>query len=274
MSDALYEQRRDLSNLMQKLEDQGYTIPSSNEVTGNSTNVSSVSAIDKASRITASTNSKGQAMINTAVSNRPAVANSISTNAGYTITDTVKNALLAGGYIGIEGTGGRVINSRQQVYAPRQQLYVKGNDKIVKFGTGTYIDENGNTQVVENVYEGTWDKEKLVSEDNVIYRKFITVDGKEYFLNQEDNSLIPWHQSANFESDVARFKEAYENWKALPSDERPATWYAMLEYDSSYSPMVYNEMVTTNFDTTKLQKWFNSNAKKIIWKQSVKNTVK
>ena len=277
MSDALYSQRRTLTNLIQKLEDQGYTIPSSSEINSATTSsrsgtsatskvsIPSMADISRAARMTASTNSKGQEMINNAMTERTNMAQTVSTNTGYSLTDTVKNALQAGGYIGIEGTGGRIIGPRQQAYAPRRDIYVKGNDKIVEFGTGTYIDREGNTHEVEGIYRGVWGKEKLTSEDNKIYRQFITTDGKEYFLNQEDSNLVPWHLSVSFEGDIDTYREVYERWKALPANERPATWY---ELDSGYDPQVYNEMVSTNFDTEKLKRWFTSNSKKIVWKQT------
>lgn len=280
MSDALYSQRRTLTNLIQKLEDQGYTIPSSSDLNSATTSsrsgtsatskvsIPSMADISRAARMTASTNSKGQEMINNAITERTNMAQTVSTNTGYSLTDTVKNALQAGGYIGIEGTGGRIIGPRQQAYAPRRDIYVKGNDKIVEFGTGTYIDREGNTHEVEGIYRGVWGKEKLTSDDNKIYRQFITTDGKEYFLNQEDSNLVPWHLSVSFEGDIDTYREVYERWKALPANERPATWYELYEFDSGYDPQVYNEMVSTNFDTEKLKRWFTSNSKKIVWKQT------
>lgn len=280
MSDALYSQRRTLTNLIQKLEDQGYIIPSSSEInsattssrsgTGATSKVSipSMADISRAARMTASTNSKGQEMINNAMTERTNMAQTVSKNTGYSLTDTVKNALQAGGYIGIEGTGGRIIGPRQQAYAPRRDIYVKGNDKIVEFGTGTYVDREGNTHEVEGIYRGVWGKEKLTSDDNKIYRQFITTDGKEYFLNQDDSNLVPWHLSVSFEGDIDTYREVYERWKALPDNERPATWYELYEFDSGYDPQVYNEMVSTNFDTEKLKRWFTSNSKKIVWKQT------
>lgn len=254
LKDALYEQRRDLSNLMQKLEDQGYTIPEK------------VSSITSAAKTTASTSSKGQAMINTAIQNRTVNAGSISNTSGYTISNTVKNALLAGGYTGIDTTT-QAYAPRQSVYAPRKTLYVKGNDKIVEFGEGTYTDKNGNIQTVEGLFEGVWGKETLKSDDNKIYRQFITTDGKEYFLNQSDPTLVPWHQTTNFEKDLVKYKETYMTWKKLPIDQRPNTWYDLLDGESKMSPEVYNEMVLTNFDTEKVQKYFTTNTKKIEWKQ-------
>ena len=280
MSDALYSQRRTLTNLIQKLEDQGYTIPSSSEINSATTSsrsgtnatskvsIPSMADISRAARMTVSTNSKGQEMINNAMTERTNMAQTVSTNTGYSLTDTVKNALRAGGYIGIEGTGGRIIGPRQQAYAPRRDIYVKGNDKIVEFGTGTYIDREGNTHEVEGIYRGVWGKEKLTSDDNKIYRQFITTDGKEYFLNQDDSNLVPWHLSVSFEGDIDTYREVYERWKALPDNERPATWYELYEFDSGYDPQVYNEMVSTNFDTEKLKRWFTSNSKKIVWKQT------
>lgn len=252
MQDALYEQRRDLSNLIQKLEDQGYTIPDAN-------------SISSAARTVATANSKGQTMANTAVSNRTTMQ-MVSTNGGYTISDTVKNALQAGGYVGIE-TGSTVYPPRQPVYTPRQDIYIKGNDKIVTFGTGTYTDKNGNTQSVENVYKGTWGKEKLVTEDNEVYRQFITTDGKEYFLNQSNPNLIAWHESSTFEEELMKYKETYEAWKNSKSGIRSSTWYELLDYDSGYPIEVYNEMVITGFNSNQMKKWFNANTNKIVWKQ-------
>lgn len=255
MKDALYQQRRDLSNLMQKLEDQGYTIPEG------------VSSINSAAKTTASTNTKGQTMINNAMTTRVLTTNSVSSNAGYSISDTVKNALQAGGYAGIE-TGNSIYSPRAEVYTPRRDIYVKGNDKIVEFGTGTYVDKNGNTQEVDNVFKGVWGKEKLTTDDNKIFRQFITTDGKEYFLNQEDSDLVAWHQSSNFNEDISKYKQAYEEWKTLPVDERPKVWYELYEYDDTISPDVYNEMVMSNFNTEQIQKWFSANTKKIVWKQT------
>lgn len=253
LKDALYQERRDLSNLMQKLEDQGYEIPES------------VSSITSAATKTASTNSKGRSMINSAIASRSA-GTAVSATAGFSIKDTVKNALEAGGYTGIE-TDNNTYAPRNKVYAPRRDIYVKGNDKIVEFGTGTYVDKEGNTTSIDNIYKGVWGEEKLVSEDNKVYRKFTTVDGKEYFLNQSDNNLVAWHQTSNFEEEISRYKQAYEDWKALPVEERPKVWYDLYSYDSSLSPEVYNEMVMSSFNTEKLKRWFNANTKNIVWKQ-------
>ena len=240
---------------MQKLEDQGYTIPDS------------VSDIESAARTTANTNSKGQTMINNAVSIRASTPSIVSSSAGYSIKDTVKTALQAGGYIGID-TGSNVYPPRAAVYAPRRDIYVKGNDKIVEFGTGTYIDKNGAEQEIENVFRGVWGKEKMRTDDGKIFRQFITTDGKEYFLNQEDSNLVAWHQSSNFEEDISKYKQAYEEWKSLPAEQRTKVWYDLYEYDNTIPPEVYNEMVMSNFNTEQIQKWFSANTKKIVWKQS------
>lgn len=264
LSDALYEQRRDLSNLIQKLEDQGYKIPES------------VSAINSAAKKTASTNSKGQVMINTAVASRPNNISTISTNRNLSIADTVKNALSAGGYVGIETTG--AYPPRNAAYAPRNTAYpsrlqqeTKASDKIVKFGDGTYTDKEGNTVDVKDIYKGTWGKETMVAENKKIYRQFITERGEEYFLNQEDTNLIPWHETSTFEDELVRYKQAYEEWKALPPSERPSKWYELYEYDSGYDVNVYNEMVSTNFNSEKLKRWFTINPKCIAWKQQHEN---
>lgn len=256
MQDALYEDRRVLSNLIQKLEDQGYTIPDA-------------SSISSAAKRVATSNSKGQTMANNAVSNRTTIS-SVANNGGFSISDTVKNALQAGGYVGIE-TGNTVYPPREAVYAPRQDLYIKGDDKITSFGTGTYTDKNGNTQSVEGIYEGTWGKETMVSDDNKIYRQFITTDGNEYFLNQSDSELTAWHESPTFEEELMKYKTAYEEWKSLPADERPDVWYELYEYDSGYDPAIYNEMILTNFDSTKMTRWFLANPKMIAWKQQHEN---
>lgn len=261
MSDALYEQRRDLSNLIQKLEDQGYEIPSS------------VNEINSAAKKTASTNSKGQAMINNAVSQRTSYTASISSKEGVSIGETVKNALIAGGYVGIDSVG--AYPPRNAAYAPRNVAYpsrlsqeAKATDKVVEFGSGTYVDKDGNTVEVNDIYKGTWGKETMKSDDGKVYRQFITQDGKEYFLNQEDANVIAWHESPTFEDELLKYKQEYEEWKALPADNRPSTWYQLYEYDSGYSPDVYNQMVSTNFNSEKLKRWFTINPKRIAWKQN------
>ena len=258
LKDALYQQRRDLSNLMQKLEDQGYTIPES------------VSSINSAAKTTASTNTKGQTMINNAMTARAFTSNSISSNAGYTISDTVKNALQAGGYVGIDSTGS-AYSPRTGAYAPRRDLYIRGNDKIVEFGSGTYTDSNGNSVTVDGIYKGVWGKETMVSDDNKIYRQFTTTDGNEYFLNQDDSDLVAWQESPTFAEELSKYKQAYEEWKSLPVDERPKVWYELYEYDSGYEPIIYNEMIATNFDSEKLTRWFIANPKQIAWKQKHEN---
>lgn len=262
MKDALYQQRRDLGNLMQKLEDQGFTIPES------------VSSISRAAKTTASTNSKGQAMINSAMASRLYNTGAVSSNAGYSIADTVKNALKAGGYNGIDSTSsvyparGEIYSSRGTIYPARGDNSIEGNDKIVDFGTGTYIDKDGNTQTVDNLYKGVWGKEKLVSDDNKIYRQFITTDGKQYFLNQDDSNLVSWSQTSNFEQDIAKYKQAYEEWKSLPVDKRPKVWYELYGDGDTLSPDIYNELVMSNFNVDQIQKWFLANPKKIVWKQT------
>lgn len=265
MKDALYEQRRDLSNLMQKLEDQGYTIPES------------VSSISSSAKTTASTNSKGKTMINTAIANRLSSANAVSSNAGFSISDTVKNALQAGGYVGIDSTSsvysakGEIYSSRNSIYPARVDNSIKGNDKIVEFGKGTYRDKNGNEITVDGLYKGTWGKETMVSDDNKIYRQFITTDGDVYFLNQDDSDLVAWYESPTFKEELSKYKQAYAEWKALPVDKRPKVWYELYEYYSGYEPSIYNEMIATNFDSDKLTKWFIANPKKIAWKQKHEN---
>lgn len=266
MQNALYEQRRDLSNLMQKLEDQGYTIPES------------VSSIERAAKTTAYSNSKGQAMVNTAIANRATGISLVSNTNGVKISDTVKNALKAGGYEGIETSG--VYPPRQyEPYPSRQEVYTSrlasvGNDKLVDFGAGSYIDKNGNEKTLEDIYRGTWGKETMKDDDGTIYRQFISEDGKEYFLRQGDQTLQPWHQLSSFKIDLETYKKYYEEWKASSVDERPDAWYNLYDTINQMDISVYNEMVSTNFDAEKMIKWFLANPKSIAWKQISVSTQK
>lgn len=259
LSDALYEQRRDLSNLMQKLGDQGYTIPSSSE-------------LNQVAKTTASVNTKGKSIINNAIAVRTNATNQVSSSSNISIADTVKLALEAGGYKGV--VGGNVMGPRNSVYAPRNNIYVKqqakGSDKIVEFGSGTYIDKNGNDVSVNNIFKGMWGKEKKVDDNGNVYRQFITTSGREYYFNQEDGTLAPWHETSSFEKDLADYKIAYTEWKN--SDTKSKTWWEMYEQGDGYTPQVYNEMVLTNFDSEKLKRWFELNPSKISWKQTIRKS--
>lgn len=238
LKDALYQQSRDLSNLIQKLTEQGYVIPSASD-------------IRSAAKKTASTSSKGQAMVNNTVSS--------ATLGGTSMQTMVKNALLAGGYSGIIGSTPTTVNKKTS----------SGQDKIVTFGTGTYVDKQGNTQTVD-VYKGSWGKDIMKADDGTVYREFITTDGNTYFLNQEDSNLVAWHESPTFEAELEKYKTAYNEWKSSPNKSTP-TWWSLYNYDSNYTPDIYNIMVTTNFNPDKLSKWFVANPSKIQWKQQSAN---
>lgn len=259
LESALYEERRDLSNLIQKLEDQGYTIPES------------VSSINKAAKTTSSTNSKGQAMVNNAMATRVSgIASVTNTTSGLPISQMVKNALQAGGYVGIESGG--VYEPRQGVYPPRNGVYptrlsTKGEDKLVNFGAGSYTDKNGNTHTLEDIYRGKWGRETMKDNEGNIYRQFISDDGKEYFLRQDETTLRPWHELQSFSIDLKGYEEKYKEWVSSSSEERPNTWYSMYDTINPMDVSVYNEMVTSGFNPEQMIKWFLANPKSIAWKQ-------
>lgn len=90
--DALYQRQRDLSNLIQKLEDQGYEVPSSSEIrklTGGSTTGSQY-------------NSKGQAMVANTFYDKGVMDNFKPAAFTNSNKDIVKKSLLADGYMGID----------------------------------------------------------------------------------------------------------------------------------------------------------------------------
>lgn len=265
LQNALYEKQRDLSDLIQKLEDQGYTIPDS------------ISSIKSAAKATASTNSKGQTMINNAMTDRVGTTALVASGAtafgtGIPIAQTVKNALQAGGYVGIESTSGLYPPRSSAPYPARNAIYpnrlsTAGDDKLVNFGAGSYTDKNGNTHTLEDIYRGKWGRETMKDNDGNIYRQFIADDGKEYFLRQDQTTLTPWHELQSFSVDLKEYEQKYKEWLSLPVEERPSTWYNLYDTVNQLDVSVYNEMVTSRFNPEQMIKWFLANPKSIAWKQ-------
>ena len=253
--DQLYQKSRDLSNLIQKLSDQGYEVPDS-------------SAVSKLSKQLYNMNSKGSSAVRNDISNRGSSSTPLST--------AVANSLKYYGYVGVEGgnTNGkqagssRVSGSISKQYA---KTNAKGTDKVVTFGNGTYIDSDGNEVSVEAIHKGSWGKQTAKAEDGTLYREFLTQDGDIFYLNPNELKLTAWQDSTNFDADIDEYAKAYEEYKALPNDRKPDTWYSLYKKDNGYSPIVYNQMIVYNFDKEKLRNWFASNPKYIVWKQTVQN---
>ena len=99
--DALYQQQRDYSNLIQKLTDQGYTIPSSSEI-------KKATGVQAAKTLALSTTSSGKAMIQRALLDYPITDEVVDSMKGKPTSylEIIKNSLKAGGYYGIEGGSG------------------------------------------------------------------------------------------------------------------------------------------------------------------------
>lgn len=213
-------------------------------------------------------NSKGSSAVRNDISNRGSSSTPLST--------AVANSLKYYGYVGVEGgnTNGkqagssRVSGSISKQYA---KTNAKGTDKVVTFGNGTYIDSDGNEVSVEVIHKGSWGKQTAKADDGTLYREFLTQDGDIFYLNPNELQLTAWQDSTNFDADIDEYAKAYEEYKALPNDRKPDTWYSLYKKDNGYSPIVYNQMIVYNFDKEKLRNWFASNPKYIVWKQTVQN---
>lgn len=250
--DQLYQKSRDLSNLIQKLSDQGYEVPDS-------------SSVSKLAKQVTSMNSKGSAMARAGVGARGSSNISLST--------AVANSLQYYGYTGIEGgVSGSIIQGKSTTNGGVSGAMLKGNtrgsDKVVTFGNGTYIDENGNEVSKDDIYKGTWGKETMRADDGTMYREFTTTSGDVFYLNPQEINLVAWQESNTFEEEVEEYKKAYEEYKSLPNDKKPDTWYSLYINDSHYELPIYNQMVATNFDSKKLKAWFIKNPNYIAWKQT------
>ena len=258
--DALYQKSRDLSNLIQKLGDQGYEVPSSSEVS---------SLANKIVKL----NSKGGTIARNAVEQRGATNTSLSS--------AVSNSLQFFGYTGIEGgnVSGSILQGKQRANGNVSSSILRGHnnreanglargaDKIITFGNGTYIDEEGNEVSKDAIYKGTWGKSKMTADDGTMYQEFITTKGEVYYLNPQEINLVAWQESNTFEEEVEAYRQAYEEYKALPNDKKPDTWYSLNRNDGHYELAIYNQMIKSNFDSKKLREWFLQHPNYIPWKQ-------
>lgn len=168
--DALYKQQRDYGNLIQKLTDQGYSIPSSSDLR----KMGTMSTNRAATTLASSVNTKGSSMIQRALLDYPItseVRESLKGKPTSTL-EVIRKSLQAGGYSGISGT------------------------------TGT--------------------------------------------------STVDWAQI------TAQAKKAYSRWSKMDELTRPANWYSLLNGSEKLSANVYNKMVLYNFDSNRLEKWFNT----------------
>lgn len=168
--DALYQQQRDYGNLIQKLTDQGYAIPSSSELR----KMGTMSTNRAASTLASSVSTKGVSMIQRALLDYP-ITTDVRENlkgAPTSTLDVIRKSLQAGGYAGITGTSGEA-----------------------------------------------------------------TVD---------------WAHL------TAQAKKAYTRWSKMDEMTRPANWYTLLNGSEKLNASVYNKMVLYNFDSTRLEKWFNT----------------
>lgn len=261
---SLYAKQRDLSNLIQKLEDQGYVIPDSSD-------------INSAAKMAGTTSGKGATMINTAIKSIPnynvtSISNVTSSNSGsISFKEVAKNSLAIGGYTGIDSTTVNMYSPRATYYSPRNSYYspringAKGNDKVVSFGEGTYLNKDGETVEVKGLFKGSWGKETMKAEDGTIYREFITTEGTSYFLNPKNNGMVAWEDSDHYETDIDRYAEAYREWKSMPASQRPSTWYALINDTNSLSPIVYNSLVVYNFDKDRIKNWLKTKTSIKSW---------
>lgn len=109
--EALYQKQRDLSNLIQKLEDQGYNVPSSSEIkkiTGNSSTGTQY-------------NSKGQAMVANTFYDKEVLDNFRKVtpiDAPRSNLDIIRNSLIADGYFGVDSktNNNYTLDEDMQVY--------------------------------------------------------------------------------------------------------------------------------------------------------------
>lgn len=260
----LYERQRGLSNLIQKLEDQGYVIPSSSD-------------INKAAKMAGTTSAKGATMINTAISSIPnynvtSISNvSSSNNGSISFKAVAENSLNVGGYKGIDSSKLNMYAPRATYYGPRNSFYpprinrVKGGDKVVSFGQGYYTDLEGNQQEVNGLFKGSWGEETMKAEDGTVYREFITTEGISYFLNPNSKDMVAWEDSSHFTSDLQKYKDTYNKWKNMPASQRPSTWYALINDTNSLSPIVYNSLVLYNFDVNKVTTWLKTKNRNRQW---------